>query len=91
MKHPCVWWCSVNRASAGGGSYDELQLRLQEGGVVLFRSQASTDRPFPPFCISRGCISGPANRGRMEALRDALGWAVLETDEDKAWQQLLLH
>ena len=97
----------------------------------------------PPFCITRGCISGPVQRASLEALRDALGWCVvvvlcvrgrrgllesclaggvppaarvglshsrthhrptalntrkqtphrppLETDEDKEWEQILLH
>lgn len=37
------------------------------------------------------CIAGPRNRGRLEHLRDELGWVPLETDEDKHWVPLLLH
>lgn len=35
--------------------------------------------------------AGPRNRGRLERLRDDLGWVPLETDEDKRWVPLLLH
>ncbi|PNH06579.1 hypothetical protein TSOC_007010, partial [Tetrabaena socialis] len=34
---------------------------------------------------------GPGNRGRLEALRDSLGWSSQETDEDKKWLQIMLH
>jgi hypothetical protein len=70
---------------------DELVLQLRDDGTVLFRSESRSAGPDPPFCWRPGCISGPANRARMEALRDALGWRVLETDEEKQWVQILLH
>jgi hypothetical protein len=75
--------------AAGGG--DELQLQLRPDGTVVFKSQARVRTPDAPFCLTPGCISGPGNRARMEALRDALGWPVLETDEDREWVQILLH
>ncbi|WIA08700.1 hypothetical protein OEZ85_008125 [Tetradesmus obliquus] len=75
----------------GSSSYDTVQIKLRPDGVALFKSEAARSTPDPPFCLTPGCISGPRNRQRMEALRDALGWAVLETDEDKAWVQILLH
>lgn len=79
------------RLPTGSGGFDELQLQLTRDGLVLFKSQASENRPDPPFCLTRGCISGPSNRARLEALRDALGWTAFETDEDKVWVQVLLH
>mmetsp|Transcript_32648 Transcript_32648/g.72115 ORF Transcript_32648/g.72115 Transcript_32648/m.72115 type:complete len:216 (+) Transcript_32648:195-842(+) len=79
---------TVGRA---GHTYDEVQFIFREGQYVLFRSKSKESRPDPPFCLTPGCINGPANRTRMAALRDALGWSNLETDEDKQWQQLLLH
>ena len=42
----------------------------------------------PNHCV---VPSNLVHRQRMESLRDALGWGNLETDEDKVWQQLLLH
>ncbi|GIL63907.1 hypothetical protein Vafri_17917 [Volvox africanus] len=59
--------------------------------AVAFRSEARVNTPPPPFCWTPGCISGPGNRARLEALRDSLGWSSLETDEDKKWVQILLH
>lgn len=75
----------------GSKEYDSLQLILRPDGVVLFKSEASVNKPYPPFCLVPGCISGPANRQRLEALRDDLGWTVLEPDDDKQWVQILLH
>lgn len=81
------------RVAFGPGSkdYDTLQFLVKPDGVVLFKSEAAVNRPYPPFCLTPGCISGPGNRQRLEALRDELGWTVLETDEDKQWVQILLH
>ncbi|KXZ46247.1 hypothetical protein GPECTOR_45g117 [Gonium pectorale] len=62
-----------------------------DGAAVAFRSEARTAVAPPPFCWTPGCISGPGNRGRLEALRDGLGWSSMETDEDKKWVQILLH
>lgn len=45
----------------------------------------------PPFCFIPGCISGPRQRVRLEALRDKLGFLSMETDEDKKWLQIMLH
>lgn len=61
--------------------------------MALFSALSPSRRPDPPFCFVKGCISGPAERGHMEALRDALGWAALEADggEDAVWVQILLH
>jgi len=70
---------------------DDLQFVLREDGVALFRSQARQFHADPPFCLRAGCVSGPSNRGRLEDLRDALGWGVMETDEDKQWVQIMLH
>ncbi|GFR47782.1 hypothetical protein Agub_g9551, partial [Astrephomene gubernaculifera] len=77
-----------------------------EGRTVTFRSEALPgglpgSQPLPglqlpavpprPFCWTLGCVTGPGNRGRLEALRDSLGWSSLETDEDKSWVPFLLH
>jgi hypothetical protein len=71
---------------------DQLEVLLREDGTVLFRCEGLQGRlPDPPFCVTPGCISGPRQRGQLEALRDALGWSELETDEDKQWVQILLH
>lgn len=79
------------RFGSGDKDVDTLQFRLLSDGVVLFKSQADANRPYPPFCFVPGCISGPKNRQRLESLRNDLGWTVLETDEDKKWVQILLH
>jgi hypothetical protein len=78
-------------SGSSGDSYDTVQVKLRDDGVALFKSEAARNTPDPPFCLTPGCISGPGNRQRMERLRDALGWTVLETDEDKQWVQILLH
>ena len=85
----------VKHARPLGDAADTAAFRLRPDGVALF-SAASTDgagRPDPPFCLKRGCISGPAQRGRLAALRDALGWVALEPEgsEDAVWTQILLH
>jgi hypothetical protein len=64
---------------------------FKDGGIVVFSSNSIANSPDPPFCLTPGCISGPGNRGRLEALRDQLGWSNLETDEDKKWVQIMLH
>jgi hypothetical protein len=69
-----------------------LMFWLQPDGVVLFRGEAAgASRPYPVACFTPGCISGPRARTHLEAVRDRLGWSPLETDEDKRWQQILLH
>lgn len=80
--------------AAGSSSQDVVQLRLRPDGVVLFRAEAAgppRQQRYPAFCLTPGCISGPATRQQLEALRNSLGWMVLEPDDDKAWQQILLH
>lgn len=79
------------RFGSNDGDVDTLQFRLLTDGVVLFKSQAAANRPYPPFCFTPGCISGPGNRQRLEALRDDLGWRPMEPDDDKKWVQILLH
>lgn len=69
---------------------DDLEF-LFKGKVVCYRSVSRVFIPDPPFCWWAGCINGPRNRGRLEKLRDDLGWVPLETDEDKNWVPLLLH
>jgi hypothetical protein len=67
---------------------------LSDPPEVLFRSEAITELPgptSPPFCWTRGCISGPRQRSRLIDLQDKLGWSGAETDEDKSWVQILLH
>mmetsp|Transcript_16804 Transcript_16804/g.42135 ORF Transcript_16804/g.42135 Transcript_16804/m.42135 type:complete len:233 (+) Transcript_16804:300-998(+) len=59
--------------------------------LVTFRSVDSVAKAPPPFCTKPGCVNGPPNRQRMEALRDELLWSPLETDEDKKWVQIMLH
>lgn len=76
----------------GRQDFDLVEFRFVEDvQAVLFRSEAQTTVPPPPFCFTPGCISGPGNRARMESLRDSLGWTSQETDEDKKWVQILLH
>lgn len=55
------------------------------------RSEAHKNVPSPPFCFIKGCISGPGNRVRLEALRDQLGWNSLEPDDEKKWVPILMH
>ena len=43
------------------------------------------------YTVCNLLYAGPRNRGRLERLRDDLGWVPLETDEDKRWVPLLLH
>jgi hypothetical protein len=76
----------------GKPSADQLDFVFRDDGVVLFSSSSGSNQAAdPPFCLTPGCISGPGNRGRLEAVRDALGWSNLETDEEKVWVQILLH
>lgn len=79
--------------STSGGDADRVLFRLRDDGVALFSAQAEVNRRDPPFCLVPGCISGPVERARLAALRDSLGWAVLEADggEDAVWQQIMLH
>ncbi|CAM6128530.1 unnamed protein product [Calypogeia fissa] len=76
--------------SSSRDDIDDLEF-LFVGNVVCFRSFSRKTVLDPPFCWWPGCINGPGNRGRMEALRDDLGWIPLETDEDKAWTPIFLH
>ena len=70
---------------------DELDFEVKQG-VILFRSVRKEGFEFtPPFCLAPGCITGPSNRARLEALRDQLGYSNFETDEDKSWNQIFLH
>jgi hypothetical protein len=77
----------------GGGKRDDIDdlTFLIRDGVILYRSQSRLDLPSPPFCFTKGCISGPRSRGRMEALRDRLGLTGFESDEGKSWVPILLH
>lgn len=70
---------------------DDLEFLFTRGKIVCFRSVSRKSVPDPPFCWWKGCINGPRNRGRLEAIRDDLGWTPLETDEEKEWVPLLLH
>eukprot|EP00897_Mesotaenium_endlicherianum_P009313 jgi/Mesen1/840/ME000112S10991 len=70
---------------------DDMEFLFVRGSIVCFRSVSRSNVPDPPFCWWKGCINGPQNRGRLERLRDELGWVPLETDEDKSWVPLLLH
>jgi hypothetical protein len=90
--------CTAPPRAPGGpaAGADAVVFRLRPDGAALFRmaaTGAAAGRPDPPFCVTRGCISGPAERGRLEALRDALGWVALEPDggADAVWTQILLH
>ncbi|KAL2630692.1 hypothetical protein R1flu_015378 [Riccia fluitans] len=71
-------------SSPGGteNDVDDLEF-LFVGNQVCFRSRSRKSIPDPPFCWWPGCINGPRNRQRMEALRDELGWIPMETDEEK--------
>lgn len=55
------------------------------------RSESHVSLPDLPFCMKPGCINGPRQRDRMAVLRDTLGYSNFETDEDKQWQQILMH
>ncbi|KAJ9516324.1 hypothetical protein QJQ45_001051 [Haematococcus lacustris] len=64
---------------------DEMEFVFRDT-LILFRSEAvdgGLGGPDPAFCWVTNCVSGPRQRARLEALRDALGWSVQETDEDK--------
>ncbi|KAG2489449.1 hypothetical protein HYH03_012085 [Edaphochlamys debaryana] len=76
----------------GPGRQDEDLVEFKFArDAVAFRSEARVGANPPPFCWTPGCVSGPGNRGRLEALRDALGWNSQDIDEDKVWQPILLH
>ena len=45
----------------------------------------------PPGCFTPGCINGPPQRKRVQALLDDLGWQPFEPDDEKNWVPLLLH
>ena len=65
---------------------------LNDGsGAVLFRWAGRVNVASPPGCFKPGCINGPRQRARAEALQRELGWLPLETDEEKKWVPLLLH
>ncbi|MEW5298094.1 MAG: hypothetical protein WDW36_001252 [Sanguina aurantia] len=76
---------------AGQQDTDDVEFLFVEGNKVLFRSEAHKNVPSPPFCFIKGCISGPGNRVRLEALRDQLGWNSLEPDDEKKWVPILMH
>ncbi|KAL3688627.1 hypothetical protein R1sor_014936 [Riccia sorocarpa] len=78
------------RSSSGENDVDDLEF-LFVGNQVCFRSRSRKSIPDPPFCWWPGCINGPRNRQRLEALRDELGWISMETDEEKVWVPLLFH
>lgn len=85
---------SDGSGGSGKADADRVLLLLRDDGVALFSARAEAGRPDPPFCLTKGCISGPRERARMAALRDALGWAALEAAEDgdeAVWTQILLH
>ncbi|KAJ9516842.1 hypothetical protein QJQ45_027257 [Haematococcus lacustris] len=72
---------------AGRVEVDEMEFVVRDT-LILFRSEAvdgGLGGPDPAFCWVTNCVSGPRQRARLEALRDALGWSVQETDEDKRW------
>ncbi|KAJ9516875.1 hypothetical protein QJQ45_027274 [Haematococcus lacustris] len=78
---------------AGRVEVDEMEFVFRDT-LILFRSEAvdgGLGGPDPAFCWVTNCVSGPRQRARLEALRDALGWSVEETDEDKRWVQIMLH
>jgi len=97
FRHPPTSTLAPHRRptyQAGSGSEEDAAVfKLRSDGMVLFRAASTVNRPDPPFCLTPSCISGPRERGRLEGLRDALGWAVLEADggEDAKWVQILLH
>jgi hypothetical protein len=82
-------YLAVLHARADGDT-EVLELLLLPD-AVCFRLAGAARRRDAPGCAGRGCINGPAQRGRLEALRDALDVSPLETDEDKRWVPLLLH
>ena len=69
---------------------DDLVFEIRDE-ILLFRSERKEGEITPPFCLVPGCITGTSNRGRLEALRDKLGFTNLETDEDKVWNRFMLH
>lgn len=66
-------------------------LFVEDADIVVYRDSSVVNTPDPPGCMKFGCINGPRNRGRMDALRDASGFLSYETDEEKTWVPLLLH
>jgi len=69
----------------------EFHFKNDGSRIVLFSARSQTNKVSPPGCFQKGCINGPRNRARAEALRDEIGWLGFETDEDKKWVPLLLH
>eukprot|EP00898_Chlorokybus_atmophyticus_P000673 jgi/Chlat1/1606/Chrsp125S01867 len=67
------------------GDMDIVEFLVLDRGVCCFRSVSPVSAPSLPFCLRPGCITGPRNRTRMEALREQLGWLPRETDEEKIW------
>eukprot|EP00197_Chlamydomonas_leiostraca_P013265 CAMPEP_0202883192 /NCGR_PEP_ID=MMETSP1391-20130828/39090_1 /ASSEMBLY_ACC=CAM_ASM_000867 /TAXON_ID=1034604 /ORGANISM="Chlamydomonas leiostraca, Strain SAG 11-49" /LENGTH=186 /DNA_ID=CAMNT_0049566171 /DNA_START=80 /DNA_END=640 /DNA_ORIENTATION=+ len=85
----------VARIVYGPEDEDDVVFLFRQGeDFVLFSAQgrglAARAAP-PPACWTPGCVSGPRQRARMDALRDALGWTSFESDEDKVWQRILFH
>ena len=74
----------------------DLELHFLEEPVVSFRLLARSPSPMQPFCVSRGCINGnQAQRRRIEAMRDALGWRSDDSGFDRekfdGWVPIFLH
>ncbi len=91
-KRPSVAGARPGRRTAGLTLADLWNLPLLRWRASLpWRRAQGAPRPDPPGCWVPGCINGPRQRARMEALRDRLGWLNLESDEDKEWVPLLLH
>ena len=73
--------------------YVAASLRHDDADVddLEFRWAGRVNVASPPGCFKPGCINGPRQRARAEALQRELGWLPLETDEEKKWVPLLLH
>ena len=83
----------LEASASGWGERMEFVLRPAQRTVAFSIEGRRQARSLfdPPGCLKKGCINGPPQRARVEALQAALGWAPLETDEDKEWVPLLLH
>jgi hypothetical protein len=88
---PTRYLSVAQRRADGDTDVFEFLFLQAEPAAVCFRAAGAQRRRDPPFCAQRGCVNGPAQRARLDALRDALDVSPLDTDEDKAWVPLLLH
>ncbi len=91
----CQGWLFLIHHSVGGLAASMVRTLLSSGQTTINNTELAVQTCCREVSILTNywhiCIAGPRNRGRLEHLRDELGWVPLETDEDKHWVPLLLH